>query len=423
MKITIKPLNPRTLESFSVTKFKKLIVTLPPLVLLLLISSYAFAEVLGDRIKPFISVREIYDSNVFRVKDKEFLKITTGDDQLYDYITFLSAGVNLNYEISRQKIELLLREDLIYYAHYDDQNANQDTADGTLTLRMYDKFSARINGLYTKIVEPKEYYLSDKKIYRTNTGGSVELGYDMPLGFTIKAGFRSENVDYSIPELDIDERTHTIYNGGISYTISPDSEIDILYERDEIDYDKLEFIGGEEVNNDSKGDTIKCVFHKKVGPETLTSLTAGYYQRKYDEFDSRDFNGFIGKADVNYRITEKVILMAKAERMLYEAIFQDQTYSVNETIGLGASYKATEKIKAYIYGSVSKESYKGSSEIIKSELPDREDDIDEFKTGAIWTPIRGLDIDLLYRYEKRDSNYDIYTFEDHGVELGIRYSF
>jgi predicted transcriptional regulator len=390
---------------------------------LLLISSTAFAEVLGDRIKPFISVREVYDSNVFRVKDKESLNDLFGDDQLHDFITIISAGVNLNYEISRQKIELLLREDLIYYAHYDDQNANQDTANGNLYLRVYDKFSAKINGLYTKIVEPKEYYLSDKKIYRTNTGGGIDLRYDMPLGFTIKAGFRLENVDYSIPELDIDERTHTIFNGGISYIISPDSEIDILYERDIIDYDKLKFIGGESVDNDSKGDTIKCVFYKKVGPETLTSLTAGYYQRKYDEFDSRDFNGFIGRADVNYRITEKVTLMAKAERMLYEEIFQDQTYSVNESIGLGASYKATEKIKAYIYGSTSKKTFKGDSNITGTDSPDREDDIEEFKTGAIWSPIKMLDIDLLYRYEKRDSNYDIYTYEDHGVELGISYKF
>jgi hypothetical protein len=403
---------------------KKLIVTrLPLLVLLLLIGSTAFAEVLGDRIKPFISVREIYDSNVFRVKDKEFLKDLFGDDQLHDFITILSAGVNLNYEISRQKMELLLREDLIYFKHYDDQNANQDTANGNLYLRVYDKFSAKINGLYTKVVEPKEYYLSDKKIYRTNTGGGIELGYDMPLGFTIKAGFRLVNVAYSIPELNVRERTSRIFNGGISYTISPDSEVDILYERDMVDYDKLEFIGGESVNNDSKGDTIKCVFYKKIGPETLTSLTAGYYQRKYDEFDARDFNGFIGKADVNYRITEKVTLMAKAERMLYEATFLEQTYSVNESIGLGASYKATEKIKAYIYGSISKESYKGNSNIVKTDLQEREDDIDEFKTGAIWTPIRGLDIDLLYRYEKRDSNFDIYTYEDHGIELGISYKF
>jgi hypothetical protein len=396
---------------------KKLIVVLLPLLVpLLLINSTAFAEVLGDRIKPFISVREVYDSNVFRVKDKEFLKDLFGDDQLHDFITILSAGVNLNYEISRQKMELLLREDLIYFKHYDDQNANQDTANGNLYLRVYDRFSAKINGIYTKVVEPKEYFLTDEKIYRTNKGGGIELGYDMPLGFTIKAGFRQEYVDFSIPELDVRERASRIFTGGISYTISPDSEVDILYERDMVDYDKLEFIGGESVNNDSKGDTIKCVFYKKIGPETLTSLTAGYYQRKYDEFDARDFNGFIGKADVNYRITEKLTLMARAERMLYEETFLDQTYSVNESIGLGASYKATEKIKAYIYGSTAKRSFKGNANITGSDLQEREDDIAEFKTGAIWSPIQRLDIDLFYRYEKRDSDFDIYTYKDHGGE-------
>ena len=402
---------------------KLIVVLLPLLVLLLLINSTAFAEVLGDRIKPFISVREVYDSNVFRVKDKEFLDGLVGDDQLSDFITIISAGVNLNYEISRQKMDLLLRKDFIYFNHYDDQNANQDTANGNLNLRVYDKFSAKINGFYTKNLEPKEYFQTDEKIYRTGKGGGIELGYDMPLGFTIKAGFRQEYVDYSIPELDVRERAIRIFTGGISYTISPDSEFDIFYARDIVDYDKLEFIGGNLVENDSAGDTIKCVFHKKISPETLVSLSAGYHQRKYDEFDERDFHGFIGKADLSYGITDKLTLMAGAERKLYEETFLDQIYSVNEILGLGASYKASEKIKAYIYGSTTKKSFKGDSNITGTDSQERDDDIDEFKTGLEWSPIQRLYLDLLYRYEKRDSSFDIYTYEAHGVELGISYKF
>jgi len=402
---------------------KLIVVLLPLLVLLLLINSTAFAEVLGDRIKPFISVREVYDSNVFRVKDKEFLDGLVGDDQLSDFITIISAGVNLNYEISRQKMDLLLRKDFIYFNHYDDQNANQDTANGNLNLRVYDKFSAKINGFYTKNLEPKEYFQTDEKIYRTGKGGGIELGYDMPLGFTIKAGFRQEYVDFSIPELDVRERAIRIFSGGISYTISPDSEFDIFYARDIVDYDKLEFIGGNLVENDSAGDTIKCVFHKKISPETLVSLSAGYHQRKYDEFDERDFHGFIGKADLSYGITDKLTLMAGAERKLYEETFLDQIYSVNEILGLGASYKASEKIKAYIYGSTTKKSFKGDSNITGTDSQERDDDIDEFKTGLEWSPIQRLYLDLLYRYEKRDSSFDIYTYEAHGVELGISYKF
>ena len=402
---------------------KLIVIRLPLLVLLLLINNTAFAEVLGDRIKPFISVREVYDSNVFRVKDKESLKSIVGDDQLHDFITILSAGVNLNYEISRQKMDLLLRKDFIYFKHYDDQNSNQDTANGNLNLRVYDKFSAKINGFYTKNLEPKEYFLTDEKIYRTEKGGGIELGYDMPLGFTIKAGFRQEDVDFSIPELDIRERTIRIFTGGISYIISPNSEFDIFYARDILDYNTRQSIGGNLINNDSAGDTIKCVFNKKISPETLVSLSAGYHQRKYDEFDERDFHGFIGKADFSYGITDKLTLMAGAERKLYEETFLDQMYSVNETLGLGASYKATEKIKAYIYGSTTKKSFKGDSNITGTDSQERDDDIDEFKTGLEWSPIQRLYIDLLYRYEKRDSNFDIYTYEAHGIELGISYKF
>lgn len=91
-----------------------------------------------------------------------------------------------------------------------------------------------------------------------------------------------------------------------------------LYARDILDYQKLESVAGKLIENDSSDDTIKFIFHKKISPVTIISLSAGYHQRKYDEFDERDFHGSIGKADISYGITEKLTLLAGAKRKLYE---------------------------------------------------------------------------------------------------------
>lgn len=387
------------------------------------INNSAFAELLGDKIKPFFSAREIYDSNVFRIKDENLLKSVVGDDQLSDFVTILTAGVDLNYEISRQKINILLRKDFLRFSHYTDQNSDQDKVTGNVTLRVFDRFSSKINGSYTKVLEPKEYYLTKEKNERTTRGGGIEIGYDMPLGFTIKTGFRHEEIDYSLLELDVRERMKRIYSGAISYSPSPDTMFDIVYVRDTIDYDILQPKGGRLVNNDSKGDTMKFVLYRKFSPETLLSLSAGYHQRKYKEFDQRDFHGIIGKADVSYRVTEKLTLSVGAERKLYEETFLDQFYSVNDSLGLGAAYKPAEKIEAFVYGNTTRKSYKGDANILAAAFPEREDREKEFKTGLIWSPIQRLGIDLLYRYSTRDSNFDIYNYEVHGIELGISYKF
>ncbi|MBI5026112.1 MAG: outer membrane beta-barrel protein [Nitrospirae bacterium] len=396
---------------------------LPILAFLLFWDISAYAELLGDRIKPFLSVKEIYDSNIFKVKDEEQLRSLIGDDQLSDFVTIFTLGTGLNFQISRQEIDILLKKDFLRYGHYTSQNAQQDEVKGNISLRILDRISAKITGDYTKSLEPREYYRTQEKVERTTKVGGASLGYDLPSNFSIHAGFRQEEVDFSIPELENRERTDKSYSGTLAYSPSTETKFEIAYERHDFDYEIPQYIGGRLVSNDSTGDAIKAIFTRKFSPKTAISLSAGYLWRKFDEFSARDFQGTTGKAEVNYGITEKLVLYAMAERKLYEELFLDQTYSVNESFGLGAAYKPTEKIETFVYGSTSKRSYKGEADIITTTYPPRKDRTNEIKTGMGWYPVIRLGLTLLYRYTTRNSNLDMYDYRSHGVELGVSYKF
>ena len=67
----------------------------------------------GDRIRPYLSVREVYDDNIFRVRDEVQLKDSIGDDQLADHLTIYTVGMGLDYRWSRQGLGVQMRKDFL----------------------------------------------------------------------------------------------------------------------------------------------------------------------------------------------------------------------------------------------------------------------------------------------------------------------
>src|ERR1700690_3677185 len=107
---------------------------------LLCVGRTGYAAVLGDTIKPFASITEMYDSNIFRVKDQQQLRELNGGDKMGDFITILSAGTDVHYEISKQVANLTLRKDFMRYSHYSSQDASSDDAKADFNLAVIDRF-------------------------------------------------------------------------------------------------------------------------------------------------------------------------------------------------------------------------------------------------------------------------------------------
>ena len=116
----------------------------------------ALAGLAGDRIRPYLSVREVYDDNIFRVRDEGQLKSSIGDDQLADYLTIYTIGMGLDYRWSRQGLGVQLRKDFLRYGHYTSQNSGQDDVRGDIALRVLDRISAKITGGYSRLIQSKE---------------------------------------------------------------------------------------------------------------------------------------------------------------------------------------------------------------------------------------------------------------------------
>jgi len=331
--------------------------------------------------------------------------------------------MGLDYRWSRQGLGILLRKDFLRYGHYTNQDSAQDDVRGNLSLKVLDRISAKITGGYSRLAEPKENYRTQENNERTTKAAGISLAYNLPSGVGIHTALNQEEVDFSLSGLNSRESTTSVYSGGVSYSPSPDTGFDIHYERTIIDYDITQTIREIQVNNDSIGESVRAGFRSGLSPVTLLSFNTGYLWRGLREHSGRDFEGVVGKAGVNYGMTGKLTLSLAAERRLYEEIFLDQIYSVNDSIGLGLMYKPAAKIDVSINGGAITKTFKGDSDILTDSASAREDRFKEFRTGITWSPVRGFAADLRYGYTTRDSNFDVYNYRDNILEVGMSYKF
>lgn len=381
------------------------------------------AEIIGDRIKPFVSAKTYYDSNIFRVKDKEFLKALSGDDRMSETINQLTVGASFNYKWSRQELEALIKRDFVRYNHYKEQNANQDEFSLKLKLNFLDKIKATASESYRRALVLKKDFTSNQKNEQLSETKEVSVGYDLPSGFALQGLVRIERKDFSLQILEAKEYTNGTYSGALSYSPSADSTFFASYHINEIDYDKKQAVGGRLVSNDSRGEMFKLGYNGKLGGKTVVSLSGGYSGRRYEEFSSRNFVGLIGKAQLAHQLTGKVTLSAVAERWLQEEIFLDQLYSVDESVSLTATYKTTAKIETYLSGVYTQKSFRGDSHLALTAFQQRSDRLNDLAAGVGWTPARLLNLDMVYRFSERGSNYDRYKYKSHGLELGVSYKY
>ena len=154
------------------------------------IEGQAQAALLGDTLKPFASVTQSYDSNIFRVKDREQLKLLTGDETLADFITMVTAGTRLHYQVSAQTLDLLLKRDYSFYSHYSNQDSNRDLFSGNLALSVFDKLKITLEGNYAQAPQSRSDYRGTQINEQRELTGGVAVGYEMTMGVGLAAAYR-----------------------------------------------------------------------------------------------------------------------------------------------------------------------------------------------------------------------------------------
>lgn len=388
--------------------------------LMLAATGPARAELLGDTLQPFVSVAEMYDSNLFRVRDRAALQALIGDDRLDDFITIASLGTGVRHQLSRQELDLLLRRDFIRYHHYSDQDVDRDEVKGGLSLLFLDALRVRLDGAYLRSPEPRSDYRSPDLNERKDLAAGVLVGYEMPSGLGLEWAYRWMEVKYSLPQFRTSEHDVNRYTATVSWKISPESRIYAAYQRDDTAYDQLLPLGAAVVDNSNIADSLRVGLEKVFSPRSSLSCSGGYLKRRNKASAARDFSGVVGKAVLGYGLTQKLGLKLRGERKLAEETFASSIYSISDSVGADLVYQLTEKVKGTLGGQLSRKDFQN---LPQSGVDTRSDRTQELNAGLEWTPMEGLSVTASYGLAKRRSDEQTFDFTDHIAMASLGYHF
>jgi hypothetical protein len=389
-------------------------------ILAMLISGESRAEILGDTLKPFASLFQTYDGNVFRVKDSNQLKAQIGDEQLDDFITVISLGTGLHYQISEQIFNATLKRDFLLFDHYANQNVNRDLISTSLNLSAFEKLKVNLEGIYSNSPEPRADYRGVEVNERQELTGGIGIGYTMITGVGFDFTYRRTNIDFSLPQYRANQYVTDLYAGTVSYRISPDTKVYTSLQRENRDYNSLMNVGPVLINNSSTSDSIRIGLSRALGAKTGLSGYMGYLDRRHEQAASRNFDGIIGRFDITYGIAPLTTLMLTGERQLYEETYAYRLYSVSESVGVGLEYRFSNKVTASLF---EKMVWKGYKDLPNTGVTGRSDRLQDLSVGIEWKPLVRVKVSAGYQFSTRESNEAINDFSAHTIQSGVTYQY
>lgn len=362
--------------------------------------------------KPFLSVREEYDDNIY----------LTDTNEKSDWITTVSPGFTIEPRTTKHKFTFDYYADLKFFADCDGENNYNHTTNAEAQF-LFNKvrlgfantfryFSEQAGSEDTNRVDRTQDYVRTLVTFDFNKL-DLSLGYNYKLeNYRSNAAigaFRGQALTYKDLERNEHEgeieaafklwpKTALLFSG-IYGTIDHDTG-----KKSDSDYfDVLTGLRGQP--------TAKCAVEGKIG----------YRAQDYKDYDN-DFESLIFEGSLIEDFTSRDTLRLDFLRISNETNYKDNAYYKNTFFGAGYTHGFTDKVSGSIDFSYQRNSY--PTETTETGKTDkREDDFWSYGIGVSYELSKWLIADVKYEYLSRNSNFSTFDYKNNRVSTGFTGSF
>lgn len=139
----------------------------------------------------------------------------------------------------------------------------------------------------------------------------------------------------------------------------------------------------------------------------------GHLRRRNPQAPERDFSGQIGRLTWDWLPTGKLSLMASLERSLGAKQDISSTFALTDTLKLGATWAATDKVTVQLGADFWRSKFRGGD--LPTWVPRREDNGRTLSAGASYQINRNLLAAVQWTYSRRDTAHSNFVAYYYGV--------
>lgn len=368
----------------------------------------------GDTFRPFLSYTRNFDSNLYRLAESEYQLVP----KLSDQYSVLSAGLNVDWQPGRQRVNASASKSLVRFSRY--SNLDYDGSD--LQLKWSWKLGNRLSGQVGATESVTQSSLSDQlglpvnnQVTRDNRFANVEWQFHPRWSAGVgAAAFSSTNSTYPQSLSDYEDSN---VSASLGYTTPKGSKLRGEFRRVEGEYLNRPISFVDRLYTQTE--------YNLLGDWSMTGkLTArgkiGYTQRENDTKSERDFAGMTGRISADYFPTGKTMLNWALYREIANSDDINATYQLSTGTSLGAAWLVTSKVTLRANGSFENRSFEGDT---GAGGPQREEDILSGSLSLGYAPVRMALIDVGLQAGRRESNDPVNDYTFHSLFVSVRADF
>jgi len=254
-------------------------------------------------------------------------------------------------------------------------------------------------------------------------------GFRVTPNWAVFGAVDTQQLDNSAPLQRPNDYTFNSYEAGVRYAPGTGTLLDLFYRRTDGEYPDRQvydsngnLLPGAIDNNFSQNSYLIRMAYRPSDDSRISGYV-GWTQRDFTNVSERNFSGPTGGLDVDWLWTGALQMKLRLLRDLYPDNSLAASYVEISRIALLPVIRYSGKLTFNPVLSWERRDYAGDPGFIITGAPARSDTLTRIGIGAEYEFMRNVFVNALFRSDHRNSNYDIFTYTDNVLSLGIRARF
>jgi exopolysaccharide biosynthesis operon protein EpsL len=339
------------------------------------------------------------DSNIFRLSDTA---PSTGSRS--DYVYRAGAGVRAEIPSGRQVFVLEARAQVHEYNRYDLLDHTSYGLGGTWRWAVGNQWSGEAGVARRHFLSGFEDVQAPVKDMITEDRAFISAGYLFTPRWRVRGGLewiKWDHDDAARSELDARIVSAT---AGLDYVTPANNTIGGQVKVTEGEYPNRQTVATTLVANDYREIEASLVARWIITGKSTLDARAGYTRREHDQVPERDFDGFTGRAGLDWFVAAKTLLNFALWREIQSTEDASASYVLSEGWSVGPAWAPTIKLIFQARYLRENREFKGDPGLALVGGVPREDSFDGISLTAGYTPVRNVHLSLGAEWGDRTSN-------------------
>ncbi|MFT5535219.1 MAG: exopolysaccharide biosynthesis operon protein EpsL [Candidatus Paceibacteria bacterium] len=378
-----------------------------------------------DVFQPYVGLSYAHNDNVYGLSSAEQGR-ALGIDSLADTYRVMSAGINIDKQISQQHLIANLGLSRSNYDRFTQLDNDGKNALVKLDWQIGSRITGNIGASYAEALSPDRGFVTQERNLRTQKQVFFDGAWRFHPSWQVRGKMTRDQLAYALESQRANDRNVNAEEIGIDYLSAGSGSIGLQAGHSTGAYKFPELVGQFNqfrIGNDYSQNEFKGKIDWIASGKTRLQFLGGWVERKHAAFTDRDFSGPNARLIANYALTSKIALTANVYREIGSVDDTTASFTLNNGVSLGSTWDLTSKVQLSANASTVKRKYDGTPALPTLQLSTRSDSYRNISVGANYIPTRKWSISLNAYRTEQSTNFQQGNFTSNGVTLSTRYAF